>query len=101
MGRRKLVAEPEKRASKGEVKLNVNKGWLRLRWNHQGKRYVMAVGLLDTPVNQALALGKAAIIRADILAGQEVTSVRKFHYLIGKKEADNKCRDNHVANANK
>ncbi|MDV3351760.1 hypothetical protein QGP82_23860 [Leptothoe sp. LEGE 181152] len=59
VGRRKLVIEPkQKKARKGQIALHVDKGWLRLRWNHQGKRYTMAVGLLNTPANRSLAEAK-------------------------------------------
>ncbi|EKV01571.1 site-specific recombinase XerD [Leptolyngbya sp. PCC 7375] len=80
IGLRKLVVESAKRAHRGEVKVNVNSGWLRLRWSYQGKRYVMAVGLLDTPANRALASAKATIIWADILAGQFDKSLVKYRY---------------------
>ena len=80
IGLRKLVVEPVKRAHRGEVKVNVNNGWRRLRWSYQGKRYVMAVGLLDTLANRALASAKATIIWADILAGQFDKSLVKYRY---------------------
>ena len=57
-----MVEPAKKHARKGEVKINVDKGWLRLRWSCQGKRHVMAVGLLDTPANRAIAAAKATVI---------------------------------------
>ena len=74
------MVEPKKRALKGEIALHVDKGWLRLRWNHQGKRYVMAVGLVDTPGNRALAEAKGAVIRAAILSQQFDKSLVKYRY---------------------
>ncbi|MEM1240657.1 MAG: phage integrase SAM-like domain-containing protein [Cyanobacteria bacterium P01_H01_bin.26] len=75
-----MVEPKKKRALKGEIALHVDKGWLRLRWNHQGKRYVMAVGLVDTPGNRALAEAKGAVIRADILSQQFDKSLVKYRY---------------------
>ncbi|MEL6229591.1 MAG: tyrosine-type recombinase/integrase [Cyanobacteria bacterium J06627_3] len=80
IGRQNVVVEPKKRARKGEISVINDKGWLRLRWSHQGKRYVMAVGLLDTPANRPLAEAKAGIIRADILSGQFDKSLVKYRY---------------------
>ncbi|ESA38092.1 site-specific recombinase [Leptolyngbya sp. Heron Island J] len=80
VGLQKLVVEPVKRARKGEVKVNVDKGWLRLRWSYQGKRHVMAIGLLDTPANRALAAAKAEVIRADMLSNQFDKSLVKYRY---------------------
>ncbi|MFG6097326.1 tyrosine-type recombinase/integrase [Leptothoe sp. ISB3NOV94-8A] len=75
------MTEPkQKKALKGQIALHVDKGWLRLRWNHQGKRYTMAVGLLNTPANRSLAEAKGAIIRADILSGQFDKSLVKYRY---------------------
>ncbi|MEM9978970.1 MAG: DUF3596 domain-containing protein [Cyanobacteria bacterium P01_D01_bin.2] len=75
-----MVEPKKKRALKGEIALHVDKGWLRLRWNHQGKRYVMAMGLVDTPGNRALAEAKGAVIRADILSQQFDKSLVKYRY---------------------
>ncbi|WP_041658739.1 Arm DNA-binding domain-containing protein [Acaryochloris marina] len=37
------------------VKVENDDGRLRLRWNYEGKRYAMAVGLPDTAVNRTFA----------------------------------------------
>lgn len=74
------MIEPSKRAYKGEVRIDVNKGWLRLRWSCQGKRHVMAVGMPDTPANRVLAAAKAAVIQTDILSGQFDKSLVKYRY---------------------
>ncbi|MEM1253286.1 MAG: tyrosine-type recombinase/integrase [Cyanobacteria bacterium P01_H01_bin.21] len=75
-----MIEPAKKHARKGEVKINVDKGWLRLRWSCQGKRHVMAVGLLDTPANRAIAAAKATVIEADILSGQFDKSLVKYRY---------------------
>lgn len=54
------------RAPKGSVKTEVDKGWLRLRWSWQGRRFVLALGLPDDPVNRTIAERKAKLIEADI-----------------------------------
>jgi integrase len=56
------------RAVKGTVKVEADKGWLRLRWSWAGRRFVLAIGLPDEGTNRAIAQRKAAIIEADIKA---------------------------------
>ena len=55
---------------KGNITVGTDKGWLRLRWRHEGKRYTLTMGLPDTETNRRLAEARADIIRADILASQ-------------------------------
>lgn len=57
-----------KKSGKGTVSVGVNRGWLRLRWRHQGQNYTMALGLPDSPINRELAEQQAAIIQADLRA---------------------------------
>lgn len=56
------------RAPKGTIKIDTDRGWLRLRWTYQKQRYSMALGLADTVVNKRLAQATADTIKADILA---------------------------------
>lgn len=41
-----------KKSSKGTVSVEEFQGRLRLRWRHEGKRYVLAIGLPDSKVNR-------------------------------------------------
>ncbi|NER83209.1 MAG: tyrosine-type recombinase/integrase [Leptolyngbya sp. SIO1D8] len=45
-----------------------SRGWLRLRWSYSGKRYSLAPGLPDDPINRALAQQKAQQIETDLRA---------------------------------
>lgn len=47
------------RAKKGSVKVETDRGWLRLRWSWQGRRFNLAMGLPDEPINQTIAERKA------------------------------------------
>lgn len=68
----------QKRAAKGNISIGTDRGWLRLRWRHQQKRYSLTLGLPDTEVNRRLAQAKADIIKADILAGQFDSSLIRY-----------------------
>lgn len=57
---------------KGRVSVGADKGWLRLRWRYQGKPYVMALGLEDSPINRQLAERQAALIQADVQADRTI-----------------------------
>ena len=57
------------RAKKGTVSITVDKGRLRLRWRHAGKRFVLYIGLPDTSINRKLAEAKATQIELDIKSG--------------------------------
>ncbi|WP_206603104.1 Arm DNA-binding domain-containing protein [Leptolyngbya ohadii] len=54
------------KSPKGSVVVETDKGWLRLRWNHKGKRYSLALGLPDEETNREIAARKARIIQEDI-----------------------------------
>jgi integrase len=54
------------RAAKGTVKVDVDRGWLRLRWSCQGRRFVLSLGLPDEPTNRTIADRKARLIETDI-----------------------------------
>ena len=66
------------RTPKGTVKIETDRQWLRLRWSHRGKRYALAVGLVDSEINRRIAQAKADVIRADILAGQFDPSLYRY-----------------------
>ena len=78
------------RAPKGSINIGLLRGWLRLRWTHQGKRHTLSLGLPDTDVNRRLAQAKADIIKADILAGQFDASLMRYQpeQLVGLTVSD-------------
>ena len=67
-----------KNAVKGTVKIESDKGWLRLRFSHQGKRYAFAIGLPDSKVNRTIIEQKARQIELDILSGNFDSSLVKY-----------------------
>lgn len=66
------------RSPKGSVKIEVDRGWLRLRWSFGGRRFALALGLQDEGVNRAIAQRKAAIIEADLRAEQFDPTLEKY-----------------------
>ncbi len=67
-----------KNAVKGTVKIESDKGWLRLRFSHQGKRYAFAIGLPASKVNRTIIEQKARQIELDILSGNFDSSLVKY-----------------------
>jgi integrase len=57
------------RAGKGTVSVTADKGWLRLRWRHAGKRFSLYIGLPDTRANRKIAEAKATKIELDLKSG--------------------------------
>ena len=57
------------KAAKGTIKIEADKGWLRLRFTYQGKRKALALGLPDSKANRIFAEQKACQIEKDIYAG--------------------------------
>jgi hypothetical protein len=57
------------KASAGTVTVLAEDNRLRLRWSVGGKRFNIATGLADTPINRRAAEAKARQIELDILAG--------------------------------
>lgn len=51
------------------VQVGADKGWLRLRWTYQGKRYALTLGLPDSNVNTTVAQQKAHQIELDTFDG--------------------------------
>lgn len=66
------------RSSKGTVKVESDKGWLRLRWSWGGARHVLSMGLQDDPINRSIAQRKAEIIQADIRLEQFDPTLAKY-----------------------
>lgn len=66
------------RAAKGSVSVTSDRGWLRLRWKHQGKRYTMALGMPDSSVNRQIAQAKAGAIYGDLMSGNFDPTLEKY-----------------------
>jgi integrase len=60
------------------VKVENDKGSLRLRFSYGGKRYAMAVGLPDSKVNRIVAQQKATQIELDIASGNFDPTLKKY-----------------------
>ena len=68
----------QKKKPKGTVKVESDKGWLRLRFTHAGKRRAFALGLPDTDINRKFAEQKARQIELDILSSNFDSSLQKY-----------------------
>jgi integrase len=66
------------KARKGSVKIEDDKGWLRLRFSYAGKRYAFALGLPDSINNRRQAQTKATQIELDILSGNFDPTLTKY-----------------------
>jgi integrase len=64
--------------AKGEVKVNIDKGWLRLVWTYQSKRYFLTLGLPDNKTNQKVAQSRATQIQLDMLSGNFDLTLAKY-----------------------
>ena len=60
------------------VKVENNDGRLRLRFTYGGKRYAMAVGLPDSPVNRIFAQQRANQIELDIISDNFDLTLKKY-----------------------
>lgn len=60
------------------VRIGVDKGWLRLRWSYQGKRYALTLGLPVSNVNKIVAAAKAHQIELDIASGHFDPSLKRY-----------------------
>lgn len=60
------------------VQVGADKGWLRLRWTYQGKRYALTLGLPDSKVNKTVAQQKANQIELDIASGHFDLSLKRY-----------------------
>jgi integrase len=66
------------KSPKGSVKVENDKGWLRLGFTHAGRRRTFALGLPDGKLNQKMAEAKAQQIELDILSGNFDPSLIKY-----------------------
>ena len=66
------------KAPKGSINIESDKGWLRLRFSCQSKRYAFALGLPDSKVNRKVAEQKAKQIELDILSGNFDSTLKKY-----------------------
>lgn len=64
--------------AKGDVKIGEDKGWLRLIWTYQGKRFFLTLGLPDNPANRQVAQSKATQIHLDIISGNFDPTLSKY-----------------------
>ena len=76
----------QKKKAKGTVKIESDKGWLRLRFTHAGKRRAFALGLLDTSINRKFAEQRARQIELDILSSNFDTTLQKYKPLKIKEQ---------------
>lgn len=58
--------------------MGADKGWLRLRWTYQGKRYALTLGLPDSNLNRTVAPQKAHQIELDIASGHFDPSLKRY-----------------------
>ena len=68
----------QKKKPKGTVKVESDKGWLRLRFTYGGKRRAFALGLPDTNINRKFAEQKARQIELDIISSNFDSSLQKY-----------------------
>jgi integrase len=73
------------------VRVESDRGILRLRWTIDGKRFGFSLGLPDQPVYRALAKQKAALIEQDWYLGTYDPSLRKYHPQGGGGAAQVSC----------
>ena len=83
------------KSSKYSVKIENDKGWLRIRFTHQHKRYAFAIGLPDTQLNRRVAADKAHKIELDILSDNFDPTLEKY-----KPRRDNQKSSGNLLAAN-
>ena len=66
------------RSPKNSVQIVDQGGMLRLRWTYQKKRFVISLGLANTPLNYNVAQGKASAIESDIRLDRFDPTLRKY-----------------------
>jgi integrase len=62
-------SKPTRKTRKGTIKVESDKGWLRIRFTYQGERKSFALDLPETKLNLTIAEQKALQIAKDIDAG--------------------------------
>jgi integrase len=60
------------------IQIGTDRGWLRLRWTYQAKRYALTLGLPDGKVNRIAAVQRASQIELDIISGHFDSSLTKY-----------------------
>jgi integrase len=78
----------QKKKAKGTVKIESDKGWLRLRFTQAGKRRAFALGLPDTNINRKFAEQKARQIELDILSSNFDSTLQKYKPQKTKEEIE-------------
>jgi integrase len=78
----------QKKEAKGTVKIESDKGWLRLRFTHTGKRRAFALGLPDTNINRKFAEQKARQIELDIISDNFDPTLKKYRPQKTKKKIE-------------
>jgi len=73
-----LLDNCETNMAKGDVKVNSDKGWLRLVWTYQSKRYFLTLGLPDNKTNLKVAQSRATQIQLDILSDNFDLTLAKY-----------------------
>lgn len=63
---------------KGNITIDADRGWLRLRFRVQGKSYRFALRLPDSIINRKIAQGKVDQIQLDILSGNFDPTLVKY-----------------------
>ena len=66
------------RNQKNDVAIENIDGWIRLRWQYQGKRCSLRLGLPYDSINLAVAQQRVSQIRLDILSGHYDSSLVKY-----------------------
>jgi len=78
----------QKKKAKGTVKIESDKGWLRLRFTHSGRRRAFAIGLPDTIITRKFAEQKARQIELDILSSNFDSTLQKYKPQKTKEEIE-------------
>ena len=60
------------------IQIGTDRGWLRLRWTYQDKRYALTLGLPDGKANRIAAVQRASQIELDIISGHFDPSLIKY-----------------------
>lgn len=75
---------PQSKSQAGKVEILTQSDRLRLRWSWikslggDGRRYVLPLGLPDTPVNRKVAQTKAQIIEQDLATNHFDPTLNKY-----------------------
>jgi integrase len=80
-----MPTKKTQKSRKGEVAIVTQKDRLRLRWRWQGERYILILGLPDSPLNRNVAKAKAAEIERDIALEKFDTTLERYRHSIDAK----------------